>query len=115
MELNIKDLPEYRRIALCGALDLYSANQFKATLSAVLASRTARDVVLDLSETEHIDSSGLALLSVVRKLTLDSGGRLALIGVKPGLIQMLDFSQLRGLFFVAENEAAALAAFQTNA
>lgn len=115
MELSIKDLPEYRRIALCGDLDLYSANQFKATLSAVLTSRTARDVVLDLADAGHVDSSGLALLSVVRKLTLDSGGRLALVGVKPGLIQMLDFAQLRGLFFVAENEAAALAAFQASA
>ena len=77
--LSIRILEEDRvcTLSVLGELDLANA----ATLAAQLEQRTAGDLVLDMSELEFIDSTGIALLVAThRRLNGDGAVRFKLVG-----------------------------------
>jgi anti-anti-sigma factor len=71
-------------LALAGELDLANA----ATLAAQLDERSAGELVLDMSELEFIDSTGIALLVAThRRLNGNGAVRFSLIGSENPAVQ----------------------------
>jgi anti-sigma B factor antagonist len=87
------------RVLLAGEFDLNSVAALSDALAEPLADATVDHVLVDMSETTFIDSSGLRALVLAYEAALDAGKRFALVdpqrGVRRlfeivGLTQMLD-------------------------
>lgn len=78
-------------------------------LTAFLAG--ARRIVLDLSGTEYIDSSGCGVLVSVSKQLRDRGGELVLAGLTGDVQLLFTLTKLDQLFTIAESVDAALASY----
>lgn len=90
-------------------MDAMQASAFKKELE-IFVRMNKEKVVLDLGETEYLDSSSLG---VFRKFAVDlsnRGGRLVLCNLNPPVLQLLRVSKLEMLFRIEMDIDAALAA-----
>ncbi len=74
-------------------LDVVTAPGFRDEL-AMLLSHGAHALVIDMSDTEFVDSSGMGALVGARKLAAARGGSLSMIGVAPKVAGSLRFAGL---------------------
>lgn len=83
MAVQLTETPEEIIIVATGDLDLTNIGSFQTAVEKVMGLRDGRKFVIDLKETDYIDSAGLEqLLSVNRKLAAD--GHRLLVRVKEG-------------------------------
>ena len=68
----------------------------------------ARRTLLSLSETEYIDSSGLALLLIWHKRFRDAGGKLVLHSVPPHVMETIRILRMELILHLAEDASAAV-------
>ena len=85
-------------VALRGELDVADAVRVVAELSVVAAYK--RDIIVDLTELEFIDSSGLAALVRVRKRAQHGGGDLLLAAPQQQVRRLLTLTRLIDVFSV---------------
>jgi anti-anti-sigma factor len=91
-------------------LNMVSAPQLTAVVSGLVAEGRSR-VVVDLSETEFVDSSGLgALVSCLKKLR-QAGGDLKLSGALEQVTMVLDLTNLSRVLRPRPTVADAVADF----
>ena len=96
-------------IRVRGELDLSTAGRLCRTVQAVAGARRRTRVLLDLSEVEFCDSTGLrALIGAVRELEI--GGGKAALAVIPGgsLDRLLQLTGLHEFTRIADSPTAAL-------
>jgi anti-anti-sigma factor len=79
-------------VELIGDIDAHLAARVTNMLSAVAAQ--SAELVVDVSEVQFIDASGLGLLVAMHQHVSASGGRMNLIGTRPGLSRLLRITQL---------------------
>jgi anti-anti-sigma factor len=79
-------------VELIGDIDAHLAARVAGMLSAVAAQ--SAELVVDVSEVQFIDASGLGLLVAMHQNVSSSGGRMNLIGTRPGLSRLLRITQL---------------------
>ncbi|MFN8192710.1 MAG: STAS domain-containing protein [Nocardioidaceae bacterium] len=97
-------LPDGRALfRLSGEIDLAVAPDLVSEIEFVI-DQISTDVVLDLSEVDFIDSSGLAMLLRLRKVTQDRGGSLLLTGRSESLDYLFRVTRIQDLFDVAPLE-----------
>src|SRR5690606_41050000 len=66
-----------------------------------------RNIILDLSHVEHMDSSGLSCLLTANRICQNSDGSFVLTGVKPSVEQLISITQLdKSLQIVPTKEEA---------
>ncbi|QEC53335.1 anti-anti-sigma factor [Anseongella ginsenosidimutans] len=66
-----------------------------------------RNIILDLSHVDHIDSSGLSCLLTANRICQNSGGSFVLTGLKPTVEQLIGITQLdKSLKIVPTKEEA---------
>lgn len=91
-------------------LDLSNSNDFKR--AAAEAIQDASRVVLDMTEVEFVDSTGLgAILSCLRNLNTRNGG-LRLCGIQRRVQVMFELVRMHRVLPLHADVDAALAAFQ---
>ncbi len=99
---------DYREIGVAGELDLASADQLEVVLAA------ANDnVMLDLTECEFMDSTGIAVIAAAWKLRRHSGERLICFGARPKIAEVLDITGLFDQGLVVQTREDALLAIST--
>jgi anti-anti-sigma factor len=76
-------------LAVRGEIDLATAPELAGTLGE-LVQDGHHHVVLDLSATEYLDSSGLHVLAKARHRLREAGGYLALSAVSPPVASVLE-------------------------
>lgn len=64
-------------------------------------------VLLDMSNTQYIDSSAIGWLIGTSKQLKDGGGTLVIYGVQPAVRQVLDLLKVGRIVPIVEDEAAA--------
>lgn len=84
-------------LRLCGRLDVRTAADVRITLRNAIDSGTA-DVVLDLSDLQSVDSTGLGVLLEAHRRADRQGRRLRLHGVPPHLERLLRKTRLHRVF-----------------
>jgi anti-anti-sigma factor len=72
----------------------------------------ARKVLLNLENTDYIDSSGISWLIVNHKRFNQAGGRLVLHSLPPRVSQVLQFCKMDTIFHIAVDEKTALGQLQ---
>ena len=109
-ELSEDDLDERTHvIAVSGEIHVSTAPEFSRRLNAAIAKgKTA--VVLDLTGTEFIDSTGLSvLLNGLRRVTRQRG-RMALVCINPTVLRLFEITRLDTTFDIRPTRDEALEA-----
>ena len=85
----------------------------KQTLRAVMSKIDGGfpNFVVDLSKIEFMNSVGLNFLISLKKQSKASGSQLALANVSQKIIQLLEITKLRPMFFITNSVEEALQAF----
>ena len=94
-------------LAPSGQVDLFTAPQFRARLLDAV-DRDVRTVIVDLSETEYMDSSALAALVTARTRFAGRGGRIVVAGCSDDLASRFRITGLHTLFSMADSREEAL-------
>ena len=95
-------------IEVAGELDLYSAAELTRAVEE-LVRRDASAVVVDLSQTTFIDSTGLGVLVAGTKLMRSRGQELHLTGSTPATTAALTSAGLESFFTVSPTVADVVA------
>ncbi|MXX69094.1 MAG: STAS domain-containing protein [Gemmatimonadales bacterium] len=107
MTFSIETAGAITLVAVGGQLTINNRGEFKERVLARLADGDA-DFVIDFTEADYIDSSGLGVLVSLSKHIRDAGGRLTLAGLNEDLQRLFTLTRLDSLFEIAESRAAAL-------
>ena len=100
--------PNVALIGLQGEVDLYTCPELKDELLRVIGDG-ATLVVVDLTETTFIDSTGLGvLLRGVERLAIEDG-RLAVVCVDPNMVKVFEVTGLNRVFTIYSSREEALA------
>jgi anti-anti-sigma factor len=95
-------------LAVVGDVVVKTAAQLEAELDAAAA--TSDDVVLDLSETPFMDSSGLRVILAARDEAHAAGRRIVLVVPPDGQVEgLLDFTEVKERLATAASREQALA------
>ena len=94
-------------ITVSGEIHVSTAPEFQRRLDAAI-SRGKTAVVLDLSEVEFIDSTGLSvILNGLRRVTRQRG-RMALVCTNPTVLRLFEITRLDSTFDIAPTREAAI-------
>jgi anti-sigma B factor antagonist len=91
-------------VAVEGELDLATAPKLRSRLVEALGAGF-RELTLDLSRVDHMDSTGLAVLIGLRE-RLKGEGRLVVAGAPPSVLRVLDLTGLASKFELAPQVAS---------
>jgi anti-sigma B factor antagonist len=95
-------------ISLAGAVDLYTAPEFKQQLLDAI-SQGARHVVVDFSDTTFIDSTTLGVLVGGVKRLRSNDGQLALVCSDRNITKIFEITGLDRVFTIYPTRAEAVA------
>ena len=77
-------------------------------LRSYLEKNAAKKLVIDLSEVEYVDSSGLATLVEVLKKNKTQGGKLGLSGLSDKVRSLFEITKLDKLFLISPTQDEAV-------
>jgi anti-anti-sigma factor len=91
-------------LVLAGRLDGRSTAMVREILHAQMS--RFDDVVVDLTDVESIDVTGLTMLAATSKLMEREGRHLVLRGCRPALRRVIAFTRIRGVLELEKGQAA---------
>ena len=107
MELKVSHEEGYVLAATIGTVDETAREHFRESLHP-LVGQSGTNVVLDLSQSDSINSNGIAeLVSVVTHANA-SGSRVVLAACSPFISEVLDRCKLNRFFEMADNVPSAI-------
>lgn len=102
LQTTINGISNIPVIKVAGEIDIYTATKFKSELNGSVDSG-ARDLIVDLSDVNYIDSGGFgALLGAVKRVKPE-GGTVNLVGCSETIRRMLRITNLDAVFGIYEN------------
>ena len=99
LTIDLDQAPALWVLSLKGDLDYGECSAFRINIDRILKSTPAATVV-DLSELEYLDSSGLGLLLALSKEYGSRGGKLVLV-TNDTVDNILSLTRLNGIFATA--------------
>lgn len=110
MELSLtsRGVAGHTVVEVHGEVDVYTAPMLRERLTELIGGG-ARSVVVDLSQVEFLDSTGLGVLVGTQKRLRISGGTLALVCPKEPLLKVFRITALDRVFHLYETVEAATA------
>ena len=100
-------------IAVRGEVHVSTAPEFSERLNDAIATGKT-GVVIDMTEVEFIDSTGLSvLLNALRRVTRQQG-RLALVVSNPTVLRLFEITRLDSTFDIASSRDEAISRVQSN-
>jgi len=104
--------PQRHVVAVSGEVDLYTASDLKAVLSHAVE-EGCTSMVIDLTNTNFMDSTGLSTLVSAQKRMRSRGGKLVIVNVDPSLAYTFQITGLDLVFKVVGDRRLALQELQT--
>ncbi len=92
------------------ALDSENSAKLKAEL-LIICQPDIKGLILDVSDVEYIDSSGLGALLLAHRQLKENGTYISLVGVQDVVKSMLSISQLTDLFKLTDTIEEAIASY----
>jgi len=99
LSMSIDDGSATLRVA--GEVDAHNCDQMGAALDAAADETPLRRLVVDASELEFIDSSGISALLALRERVADGGGHFELRDPTPAVRRVIEITGLLDTFGVA--------------
>ena len=97
MHTHLDSRDDVAVVTLNGRLTFAENAAFRRVVEG-LSQQTCRDVVLDLSDLDFLDSAGMGMLLVVRDLAAGRGGRATLRGADGQVARMLLLAKFGDFF-----------------
>jgi len=102
MDFEIVKIADYTRIkVLNDRLDTSNAPDLKSELVAV-NTNGEKNIILDVSNCEYCDSSGLSAILVANRLCEDAIGTFILTGLQPDVEQIIRISMLHTVLIITK-------------
>jgi anti-sigma B factor antagonist len=98
-------------IDVVGEIDLYTAPQFKRTLTDTIADGH-HHIFVNMKDVSYMDSSGFGTLLGVTKRVRPEGGTVNLIACNDAIHRMLRITRLNTIFGIYDDEESALRALE---
>lgn len=95
-------------VFLCGEIDHCTAQSLKDKIDIFAESANKKNLIIDLSNVQMMDSSGIALIIGRMKNLAATGGSLAISGAKGGVRRVIELSgteRLVGIYETADEAA----------
>ncbi|MCR9141073.1 MAG: STAS domain-containing protein [bacterium] len=105
MALTTRRIGKHRIVTLSGQLNFQNYSATKAGLEEILREADSDSLVMDLGQVEHLDSSGIALMTHVLKSQEKKSGELHLLAVKDAVRSIMRLTHLEEYFRFIESEA----------
>lgn len=109
MEVTSEFIGNVRIISVHGELDASNVTHFKESVLPLLASPIK--LLIDLSATQFIDSSGLGAMISCQRHAVAAGGRMKLCGMSPQVKSAFELVRLNLLFDIHSTREEAIKAF----
>jgi len=87
-------------LKLGGRFDFHSHSDFRSAYEKVLASGDVREIVVDFSDVDYLDSSALGMLLLLREKAEATGKSVLLAGLKGTVKQVLEIANFGKLFTI---------------
>lgn len=97
MEIDIKDEADIIRIKVNGDIEMMTIKNFKQQLFDI-GQNTDKNIEIDLSSVDYIDSSGVGVLISLLKLQKKKGKTLSINKVSSKVLNVLKLSSLSDVF-----------------
>ncbi|HNX91205.1 MAG TPA: STAS domain-containing protein [Candidatus Omnitrophota bacterium] len=110
MQIRIE---ENSGVSICrvkGDIDINTSPEVKKFLEPVIRGKKNK-VMIDFSEVNYVDSSGLATLVEVLKNMKLYGGKLKLVSLSSKVMGLFEITKLNKLFDIKTDENSALSSF----
>ncbi len=112
LKINVRETPEAVILDLDGRITLgESAAALRDSIREFLAS-DQKNILLNLAEVTHIDSSGLGQLVGSYASVTNAGGQLKLLNLQKRVQDLMQVTKLLTVFEAYANEGAALRSFR---
>lgn len=102
-DLNLIDQGDHYLIELIGDLDIYNNKKFKEKLADIYE-ELDKDLVVDCSRLEYIDSTGLGSFISLLKLTRDEEKDITVKNLKKNIKKVFKITDLDKLFNLGDDE-----------
>ena len=103
MEIDYRDLKEHKIMILHGDMDYFSVSELKNALFKLIHEKT-KSIILDLSNVEYIDSSGIGLLVNAHKVMGNYKGRIGLVNIPNDILHLLRMSTIDSIISIYKSE-----------
>jgi anti-sigma B factor antagonist len=103
MEIDYKDINEHKIMILHGDMDYFSVSELKNALFKLIHEKT-KSIILDLSNVEYIDSSGIGLLVNANKVMSNYNGRIGLLNIPIDVLHLLKLSTIDSIISIYKSE-----------
>jgi anti-anti-sigma factor len=108
MELTVSEVDQVTKVALAGRLDTAGVNHIESRFSDTIVP-PGRHAVVDLSEVGFMASLGIRMLISTTRALSNKGGRIALYGANPMVMEIIETTSLNEIVPVAASEGEAIA------
>lgn len=105
MQITLSTQTDPMVTAVVGRLDLRTAPELRTQVAAALVAGPG-SMIIDLSDVEFIDSSGLGVLIGLHKQTAARGGRLAIVPPTGSARQIFALTRTESFFNIVPNQRA---------
>ena len=102
-DLNLIDEGDHYLIELIGDLDIYNNKKFKEKIADIYEDLD-KDIVVDCSKLEYIDSTGLGSFISLLKLTRDEEKEITVKNLKKNIKKVFKITDLDKLFNIGDEE-----------
>jgi len=102
MDISFKDLGEHRVVEVSGEVDLYNVSELKKALFAI-TNGEFESVVVDMSNVNYMDSSGIGALVASQKKMRANNGKFALLNIHEDVLNILKLATLDKFFKIYDN------------
>ncbi len=97
MKIEISDHKGKKVMALSGEIDMHESPYLRKELMALVGKKTT-PLVVDFQAVSYIDSSGIATFVEGLKGMMAFGGKLQLVSIPAGIMEIFSFSKLDKVF-----------------
>lgn len=106
MDIRIDSLDGGARLVLTGRFDFNAHREFRQATEGVLQDPALRELVIDFSRVDYIDSSALGMLLLLREKAENKGKCIVLSGVQGMVREVLTIANFGKLFTIRELDAS---------
>ncbi len=112
MKIQTRTVGDVKVLNCSGQITLGEGTMSIRTTVRELVQSGNKKIVLNLTDVNYVDSSGVGELVSTYTTVVNSGGRLKLLGLTKKIRELLAITKLLTVFEVYDDEPAALASFK---
>ncbi len=102
MEVKVEEREGYNVVKPMGELDVYTVPHFRKAMLRLEGDKK-HHLIIDLGAVDYIDSTGLGSLIEIYQKVESAGGELAFVCDNPGILKILNLTNLNKVFRLFPN------------